>query len=147
MTSTSLPFGGSAFDSLQSRLETFRATLLFGVLWALWHLPLLSVEDSYQYTIMQESVSYALNFFVGIVPLGVIISWICMKNGKSVAWTILFHFVVNMSQEALAMTQSTKCIETVVLAVVAAGIVMLDKETFGLSIERPAQPRLAGGMA
>ena len=142
-----LGWRGYAFDSLQTRLGTFRATLLFGVLWSLWHLPLLFVKDSYQYVILQESVWYALNFFIGIVPLGVIITWICMKNGKSVAWTILFHFVVNISQEALSMTQSTKCIETVVLAVMAAGIVMLDKETFGLSIGGPARRRLAGAVA
>ena len=29
---------------------------------------------------------------------------------------ILFHFVINISQETLAMTQTTKCIETGVLA-------------------------------
>jgi membrane protease YdiL (CAAX protease family) len=139
-----LGWRGYAFDSLQARLGTFRATLLFSVLWAAWHLPLLFVKDSYQYGILQESPWYALNFFVGIVPLGVIITWICMRNGKSVAWTVLFHFIVNMSQEALSMTQGTKCIETIVLAVIAAGIVLLDRQAFAAETELPALPRRYG---
>ena len=54
----------------------------------------------------------------------------CIKNGKSVLAAILFHFVINLSQEILAITQITKCIETMVLIVVVAVIIALDKEMF-----------------
>ena len=37
---------------------------------------------------------------------------------------------IPMSQEALAMTQTTKCIETTVLFVIAAAIVAYDKKLF-----------------
>ena len=67
---------------------------------------------------------------MSIIPLGVIVSWICIKNGKSVIAAILFHFIVNISQEILNVTQSTKCIETVVLALVAIAIVVMDRKLF-----------------
>lgn len=122
-----LGWRGYAFDSLESRFGFVRASLLFGVLWSLWHLPLVLVQDSYQYVILRENIWYAVNFFVGIIPMGVIISWICMKHGRSVLATIVFHFIVNISQEALAMTQATKCIESGVLALIAVGIIMADR--------------------
>jgi hypothetical protein len=125
-----LGWRGYAFDSLRSRYDLFTASLIFGVLWSLWHVPLVFVKDSYQYEIYRQNPWFALNFFVGIVPLGVIISWVCIKNRKSVAAAILFHFIINMSQEVLAINQVTKCIETGVLALVAAGLVVLDRDTF-----------------
>ncbi len=123
-----LGWRGYAFDSLQSRYTNLKASVIFGILWSLWHFPLLFVKDSYQYEIFHENIWYAANFFVGIIPMGVIVSWICMKNRKSVSAAILFHFIVNLSQEALAMTQNTKCIQTFVLFVFAAQIIMSDKE-------------------
>ena len=72
-----------------------------------------------------------LNFFVSIIPMGVIVSWIYLKNGKSVIAAILFHFIINISQEMWAISQTTKCIETVVMFLVAAAIVIWDKKMFG----------------
>ena len=125
-----LGWRGYAFDSLQSKYNFFTASIIFSVLWSLWHFPLIFVNNSYQYEIFNENIWFAVNFFVSIIPMGVIISWFCIKNGKSVIAAILFHFIVNMSQEMLEITQITKCIETVVLIVVAAAIIAIDKEMF-----------------
>jgi len=125
-----LGWRGYAFDSLQSRFNLFTASIIFSILWSLWHFPLIFVKNSYQFEIFQESIWFGMNFFVSIIPMGVIISWMCIKNRKSVIVAILFHFIVNMSQEMLAMSQTTKCIETVVLTVVAAVIVILDRKMF-----------------
>ena len=125
-----LGWRGYAFDSLQSRYTSFTASLLFSLLWSLWHFPLLFVKNSYQYEILHENIWFAVNFFVSIVPMGIIISWICIKNRKSILAAILFHFIINISQEILNITQMTKCIETVVLIGIAAVIVVLDKKMF-----------------
>jgi uncharacterized protein len=125
-----LGWRGYAFESLQSRYTYFTASLLFSILWSLWHFPLLFVKDSYQYEIFHENIWFAVNFFVSIVPMGIIISWICSKNRKSILAAILFHFIINISQEILNITQMTKCIETMVLIGVAAAIIILDKKMF-----------------
>lgn len=72
-----LGWRGYAFDSLQSRYNYFWASVIFSVLWSLWHLPLIWVKDSYQYRIFRESICFGVNFYVGIIPMGIIISWIC----------------------------------------------------------------------
>ncbi|TFH42252.1 MAG: CPBP family intramembrane metalloprotease [ANME-2 cluster archaeon] len=125
-----LGWRGYAFDSLQSRYNYFTASIIFSILWSLWHFPLIFVNNSYQYEIFHENIWFGVNFFVSIIPMGVIISWFCIKNGKSVIAAILFHFIVNMSQEMLEITQITKCIETVVLTVVVIAIIAIDKEMF-----------------
>ncbi|WP_440955701.1 MmRce1 family CPBP family CAAX prenyl protease [Methanosarcina sp. Mfa9] len=125
-----LGWRGYAFDSLQSRHTYFKASLIFSVLWSLWHFPMIFVNNSYQYEIFHENIWFGVNFFVSIIPLGMIISWICIKNGKSIPAAILFHFIVNISQEALNTTQTTKCIQTFVLIVFAAVIIAYDKELF-----------------
>lgn len=125
-----LGWRGYAFDSLQNRYSYFWASVFFSILWSLWHLPLVLVRGSYQCEITYANIWFGVNFFVGIVPMGMIISWICIKNGKSVIAASMFHFIVNISQEVLELSQTTKCIETAVLTVVAAVIVALDKETF-----------------
>jgi membrane protease YdiL (CAAX protease family) len=125
-----LGWRGYAFDSLQARYSFFKASIIFSVLWSLWHFPLIFVNNSYQYELINNNIWFAVNFFVSIIPMGIIISWICVKNRKSVIAAILFHFIINISQELLEMTQITKCIQTVLLMAVAAAIVALDKEMF-----------------
>jgi membrane protease YdiL (CAAX protease family) len=125
-----LGWRGYAFDSLLSRFNYFQASIIFSTLWSLWHFPLLFVKGSYQYEIGNEDILFAVNFFVSVIPMGMIISWVCMKNGKSILAAVFFHFVINMSQETLEMTQVTKCIETVVLTLVAAAIIYRDREMF-----------------
>lgn len=125
-----LGWRGYAFDSLETRYSYLKASIIFSVLWSFWHLPLIFVKDSYQYEIFQENIWFAVNFFASIIPMGVIVSWVCLKNRKSVLAAILFHFIINISQEMFAITQMTKCIETVVLTVVAIAIIASDKELF-----------------
>ncbi|WP_419659074.1 hypothetical protein Dvar_79530 [Desulfosarcina variabilis str. Montpellier] len=125
-----LGWRGYAFDSLQSRYNYFTASIVFSVLWSVWHFPLIFVKDSYQYEVFHQNIWFGINFFVSIIPMGMIISWICLKNKKSMIAAIVFHFIINMSQEMLEITQATKCIQTVVLFAVVAVIVTMEKEMF-----------------
>jgi membrane protease YdiL (CAAX protease family) len=125
-----LGWRGYAFDSLQSRYNYLTASIIFSLLWSLWHFPLIFVKDSYQYEIFHQNIWFGVNFFVSIIPMGIIISWICLKNGKSVIAAIVFHFIINMSQEILEITQTTKCIQTVVLIIMVVVIATMEKEMF-----------------
>jgi membrane protease YdiL (CAAX protease family) len=125
-----LGWRGYAFDSLQSRYNYFTASIIFSLLWSLWHFPLIFVKDSYQYEIFHQNIWFGVNFFVSIIPMGVIISWICLKSNKSILAAIVFHFIINISQEILDISQTTKCIQTGVLVLFAAVIIAMEKEQF-----------------
>jgi membrane protease YdiL (CAAX protease family) len=51
-----LGWRGYAFDSLQSRYNYLTASIIFSLLWALWHFPLIFVKDSYQYEIFHQNI-------------------------------------------------------------------------------------------
>ncbi len=121
---------GYAMDSLLSRYSLFTATWIFAIIWSLWHLPLFLIADSYQYNILQENIWFGVNFIISTIPLAFILSWLCAKNRGSILAAILFHFFVNIMQEATNMNQISKCIETAVLAVIAVAVVMRNKELF-----------------
>lgn len=121
---------GYAQDSLANRYSWLKATVIFGLLWGLWHLPLIFIQGTYQANILQMDPWFAVNFFVGVPPMAVLFSWVYIKNERSILACIIFHFFVNFLQELIAMTQVTKCIETFVIYAVAALLVYLSKDMF-----------------
>lgn len=121
---------GYAEDSIANYNSWFKESLLFGVLWSLWHLPLIFIEGTYQYNILQMNPLYAINFFVSVIPLGFFMTWVYVANKRSLFACIIVHFSINFMQEQIAMTQATKCIQTGMLIVIAFLVVSLNKEMF-----------------
>ncbi|MDR3120765.1 MAG: CPBP family intramembrane metalloprotease [Clostridiales bacterium] len=121
---------GYGEDSIASYCSWWKESIVFGLVWALWHLPLFFIPDTYHYNILQQSPWFALNFFVSIMPLGFIVTWVYVKNNRSIFATVIFHFFVNFLQEKIAMTQTTKCVETLVLFAAAAIVVAANKDLF-----------------
>ena len=84
----------------------------------------------YQAELLKDYFFLALNFFISIVPLAFIISWFCKKNGGSILAAVLLHSIINFTQEFFQVSPYTKCIQTLVLIVVATVFVVADKEAF-----------------
>jgi len=125
-----------AMDSLNAKFNYFTATLIFAGLWAGWHFPLFFINNYYHNEIVRMNILFGINFMVGIIPFAFIIGWLCKFNRGSILIAILFHFFINLCQEALQITQVTKCIETGVLFLVAAVIVLLNRKMF---FEKPEE--------
>lgn len=125
-----------AMDSLTGKSNYFTATLIFAVLWAGWHFPLFFINGYYHNEIARMNILYGVNFMVSVIPMAFVIGWACKFNGGSIPAAILFHFFINMCQEALQITQFTKCIETVVLFLIASIIVYLNRKMFFEQPER-----------
>jgi membrane protease YdiL (CAAX protease family) len=121
---------GYAEDAIASYCSWWKESVIFGLVWALWHLPLFFVPGSYHYNILQQNPLYMVNFFVSIMPLGFIVTWVYVKNNRSIFATMIFHFFVNLLQEKVAMTQTTKCVETLVLFVAMAIVVVCNRDLF-----------------
>ena len=119
-----------AMDSLLIKRNYFFASLIFAILWAFWHFPLFLIKEYYHYEILKTNPLFALNFMLSIFPLAFIIGYVCKKNSGSISVAILFHFIINISQEAFQITQVTKCIETFVLTLIASVIILMNKAMF-----------------
>ena len=125
-----LGWRGYGFESLEQKHNFFYASLLFSILWSAWHIPLSFVNNSYQYVVFQESIFHGINFYLSIIPLGFIISWIWVKNARNIPMAIAFHYIINLSQEMFEITQTTKMIQTIVLTIIAILIIYNEQELF-----------------
>lgn len=125
-----LGWRGYAEDSIAQYHTWFTESIIFGFLWAGWHIPLFFIEGTYQANILAMNPLYMINFFVSMMPIGFIITWVYVKNNRSIFACSIFHFIINFLQEQIAMTQNTKCIETIIVFIAAAIIVACNKDMF-----------------
>jgi membrane protease YdiL (CAAX protease family) len=141
---------GYGVDSLRGRLSMLSATLVFGVLWSLWHLPLVFLPGTYQHDVASTGNSLFLaNFFAGGLPLAFIANWLYYRSERSILIGVVFHAAGNASTELLSATQVTKGIVTVVMAIVAIGLVVGDRRICGagprnLVLDPAAAPQAVG---
>ena len=120
---------GYCEDSIGAYMNWFWESLIFGALWSFWHFPLLFIKGTYQAGLMVNPL-YVVNFFISGIPLGYIITWVYLVSDRSILACMVYHLTVNFLQEKIAMTPETKCVETIVVTVVAAIIVILNRDMF-----------------
>jgi len=120
---------GYGVDSLRSRSTLFVTSLSFGILWAAWHTPLFFISGFYHNTLL-SSWLYTANFFASAFALAFIINWLFYRNNRSIIACFLFHLSANVAMSFIPAEQFTKFIITVLLFVIAAVIVILDRKLF-----------------
>ena len=120
---------GYCEDSIGNYMNWFWESLLFGALWSFWHFPLIFIQGTYQQG-LTVSPLYVINFFVSGIPLGFIITWVYLASNRSILACMVFHLFVNFMQEKIAMTPETKCVETIVVVIATAVIVIAKKDMF-----------------
>ena len=125
-----LGWRGYGMDSLKEGKSLMKVTLIFALLWNLWHLPLFLVKGYYQNELIHMNIIYALNFVVSLVPAAFLMNWIFYKNGRSIIAIIIFHSMLNLFAVLLQTEQFTKCIITIILLVISAIVVWKNKSFF-----------------
>ena len=118
---------GYGVDSLASKFSPLKTSLIFAALWSLWHVPLFFINNYYQHGLWELGILYVINFFVSIFPLTIIINWLYYKNNRSILVATLFHIVTVFSAEMFCVEESVKFLQTLLLFVVAAVIIISDK--------------------
>jgi membrane protease YdiL (CAAX protease family) len=84
-----LGWSGYALDPLQDRLGVFKASLLLGIVWAIWHaIPYLQTHNPLAWVLWQS---------LSAVAIRILIVWIYNNTGRSVFAAILFHDMTNLS--------------------------------------------------
>jgi uncharacterized protein len=84
---------GYALPALQARYSALRASLILGVLWALWHLPVFFNPDT-----SYRDLPFLL-FLAFIVVFTVLMTWLFNSTGGSVLMAMLFHAILNTAPE------------------------------------------------
>jgi membrane protease YdiL (CAAX protease family) len=125
-----LGWRGYGEDSIANYCSWWKESLIFGLVWGIWHVPLIFVPGTYYYGIFNENPLFMLNFLLSLMPLGFIVTWVYVTNKRSILANMIFHLFVNFMQEKIGMMQITKCVQTFILYIAAGIIVYLNRELF-----------------
>lgn len=125
-----LGWRGYGIDSLRGKFNLFITSIVFSILWFLWHLPLFFIKGYYQYELLQNSTLYTLNFITSIFPATILINWVYYKNNRSIIAAIVLHLTLNIFSVIFPITQITKCIITLLLCIISGIVVLTNKNLF-----------------
>lgn len=109
---------GFALDRLQGRMSALTSSLLLGTIWALWHIPLFFIPETYQYDLGLGTMRSWL-FLVHFLPLSVLMTWIYNSTRRSTLSAVLVHFSGNLCVALLPTTDRIAAFELLVLSCAA----------------------------
>lgn len=76
---------GFALPRLQAKYNSLTASIILGVLWGIWHLPLVFIPGSFQSTVP------FIGFVLSAIATSIMITWIFNNSRGSVLIAALFH--------------------------------------------------------
>ncbi len=117
-------------DSLRNKFNLFNTSIIFGIFWAFWHVPLSFIKDYYQSNLVASGWIYSANFMVSIVPYVLIMNWLYYKSNRNILVAIIFHITAGYFNEIFATHPDSKIIQTVLLVVFACFIVVKERNYF-----------------
>ena len=117
-------------DALASRINVLWTSLVFGLVWVLWHVPLGFIKGYYQAEVVDEGLIHSLNYAVSLIPFVILMNWLYYRAGRSVLVAIVFHLAANFGNELFLTHPDTKVIQTALLLVLSVVVVWRDRELF-----------------
>jgi len=119
-----LAWRGYALDSLQVRRKALTASMVLGLAWTVWHLPLFFIQGSYQHGLGLGTSQFWL-YMMDKVPQSVLMTWIYNNNRRSTLSAILFHFMVNLVGELFDLTLRAEAFYILLWIIAAIGVTIL----------------------
>jgi membrane protease YdiL (CAAX protease family) len=115
---------GFALPRLQPRYGALGASLVLGVLWALWHTTMFILQGATPLTFVVS--------FVNIIAGSVVFSWIYNRTRGSLTTAVLAHVGVhwNNPMHALPEKVTPLVVYTVSIAIAACALVLLDRKAW-----------------
>ncbi len=125
-----LAWHGYGTDSLRSRMNLFKTSILFAAYWAVWHFPLVGIKGYYHANVVHEGWLYSLNFIVSIFPFVILMNWLYYRTNRNILVAIVFHITAGYFNEIFSTHPDSKCIQTLLLLVVSIIVVLKDRQLF-----------------
>jgi membrane protease YdiL (CAAX protease family) len=119
-----LAWRGYALDSLQVKRKALTSSLILGIAWTVWHLPLFFIQGSYQHSLGLGTGQFWL-YLMDKVPLSILMTWVYNNNRRSTLSAILLHFMVNFVGELFDLTLRAEAVYILLLVVAALGVTVL----------------------
>lgn len=122
---------GYGIESLKSKFNLWKTSIIFAFLWSLWHIPAFFIRNGYfQQEVLQLGFVQTIVYFATLFPLTFLINWAYVKNNRSILAAILMHAILNFSVALFQIEPVTKIVFMILLFVAAVIVVTKDKELF-----------------
>ncbi|SNR44213.1 type II CAAX endopeptidase family protein [Halorubrum vacuolatum] len=95
---------GYALDRLQFTHSALVASLILGVVWSLWHLPMFFVEGWHHHENIGFLTLEFWMFHIGIVWLSVAFTWVYNNTRRSIIGAIILHAAINFTAQTFTLT-------------------------------------------
>lgn len=112
---------GYLLDRLQARWNALTASLVLGIVWWSWHLPLFVLPGYFD--AFGRAAPTPLDFLYGIVPAAILYTWIYNNTRRSVLAVIVLHFMQNFTGEFLGLAEEARPIRLGLEIAVAVAVV------------------------
>lgn len=125
-----LGWRGYGIEGLRKNYSLFKASLLFGAFWGLWHVPLFLIQNGAYQEMWTVGVFHTSLYFIDLFFLTIITNWFYVKNNRSIIIAILFHSIYDLCMSMFHITPVAWIILTFILLSTAVIIVTKEKELF-----------------
>jgi membrane protease YdiL (CAAX protease family) len=115
---------GYALGRLQRRHTALAASLILGIGWTFWHLPLFFVRGSYQNGLGWGSAGFWW-YMTDKTFASVLMTWIYNNTRRSTLSAVLFHFLINFVGELVVLTERADFFQIFVWAGAALVVVAI----------------------
>ncbi|HZD71255.1 MAG TPA: CPBP family intramembrane glutamic endopeptidase [Actinomycetes bacterium] len=112
---------GFALERLRFRRSALAASVVIGVAWSLWHLPLFFLDGTYQNELGFGSAAFWW-FMAEKLPLAVLFTWIYEGSGGLVAAAIAFHAIGNIVGDVFPAGGGARWVSLAILVGLAGAI-------------------------
>jgi len=118
-----LGWRGFALPRMQARHTALKASLIVGILWGCWHLPLwLTGRESHPISLFGP-------FVVAVIASSVVYTWLYNNTGGSLLIVVLYHAASNLPITVLIAPMGSQMVQPfliyVALMVVAAAVIVI----------------------
>jgi len=115
---------GYVLDPLQNKYNILVSSLIIGLFWGLWHLPLFFIRDTYQQNIGLFSIEFWM-FFIIIFPHSIIYSVIYYNTNRSILSAMIFHFCINLFGQLFVFDDLVRIISNIIIFIFAIFIILI----------------------
>ncbi|EMR73408.1 CAAX amino terminal protease family [Thaumarchaeota archaeon SCGC AB-539-E09] len=109
---------GCAYPQLNQIYSPITSSLIVGILWSLWHLPLTMIKGTYQHGLVYWTLEFFL-FFFSPIPNSMIFGWLLKYTNQNLASSVLFHTLINLTGEVFGFRGKSDIVRTVVITLLA----------------------------
>lgn len=116
---------GYALDRILSPLGLLAGTIVLGLIWGIWHLPLFFMPDTWH-----GQIGFGLTglwtFMLRSVGLALLMTWVYLNTDRSILSGMFMHFTSNFTGQLLAsVSERVEVLETVFIFAAGLAVWML----------------------